>query len=100
MKYAFWGSIVSAILLAGGLWIASRPGHAFEGCTIGRKHHNAWMQIISTGKTTVPIYHPERWEIRLESDDGAKHWHNVNEDIYEWAGREQLCFEAVTRTRE
>lgn len=32
------------------------PSKCFRG-EVRRVHHNSWVQIVATGKTTFPIYH-------------------------------------------
>lgn len=37
-----------------------------------KDHDSAWTQVISTGKTTSTIYHPEEWDISFTDGESTR----------------------------
>lgn len=58
-----------------------------SGEVTAKDHDAAWTQMVTNcgGKPvtcrTYPIYHPERWKLRLRAGDEAG-WHGVSEAEY------------------
>lgn len=47
----------------------------------GKKHRSSWVQIISTGKSTSVIVHPESWNVSMQHK-GETLTRSVSEDRF------------------
>lgn len=52
-----------------------------RGVVEGKDYHAAYTTVVVSGKTPVPIYHPERWVLHLRDGD-QKGYRKVTEDEY------------------
>ena len=43
-----------------------------SGTVISKDHYNAYTTFINVGKVMVPIHHPERWTITVQSCDAKE----------------------------
>lgn len=69
-----WIVIVAIVVsLAVLVWIYFATTAPTKGKVVNKSYNNPYTQIIFTGKTMVPIFHPESWNVTIQGE-GGKTW--------------------------
>lgn len=89
-KHGWW--ITLALLVAG---CSAQP---VRGVIAKKNHRGGWVQFIQVDKTTIPIMHPDQWDIVVQNDGttgekgrflvvvSQRYWDQVNiGDVWERA---------------
>lgn len=56
-----------------------------EGIVVDKKYNSAYTTMMYTGQVTIPQYHPESWEIKIQKEINGENksiWVTVDETTY------------------